>query len=396
MKKFVYLASVCTLLLSCQAVTSMWTPPTSTPFPTETQLPDPRPIASETPVLTPTASPSPESPSTGSASSSKLAGHINPLTGLTVNSPALLERRPLLVKVSNLPRNIRPQWGLSLADHVYEYYTEEGTTRFAAVFYGQDADIVGPIRSARFFDDQLVSMYKANFAFGSADYRVRDRLFKQPYADRLVIESACPPMCRYEPNGANALVTNTADLSNYITKKKVKGGNGSQNLDGLAFDGQPPAGGNPVNRVYVRYSSAIYNRWDYDQASQKYLRFSDKDDDLQNGQNESYVPLIDRATNQQISTDNLLLLYTKHEYFSRTPEIVDISLADSGKAVLFRNGQVFQLTWKRAARDTLFTLVDVAGQVLALKPGNTFIEVVGLSTTLAQNGAEWRFTFQIP
>jgi Protein of unknown function (DUF3048) N-terminal domain len=51
------------------------------------------------------------------------------------------------VSVSNLPRNVRPQWGFSLAGHVYEYYTEEGTTRFAAVFYGQNATIIWSARS---------------------------------------------------------------------------------------------------------------------------------------------------------------------------------------------------------------------------------------------------------
>ena len=45
----------------------------------------------------------------------------------------------------NLPRNHRPKYGLSAADLVYEYYTEAGTTRFIALFYGQDAETVGPI-----------------------------------------------------------------------------------------------------------------------------------------------------------------------------------------------------------------------------------------------------------
>ena len=396
MKKFLPLALLCALLISCQMTIPFLGTPTQTPTATETLPPKPKRIVSSTPDLAPTPAATPaEYPAEGFGPSN-FPADVDPLTGLGVQNPALLDRRPLIVKVSNLPRNVRPQWGLSLADHVYEYYTEEGTTRFAAVFYGQDASRVGPIRSARFVDDHLVSMYKANFAFGSADYRVRDRLFKQDYASRLVIETACPPMCRYEPKGANHLVTNTTDLTDYINKKKVKGGNSRQNLDGLMFKRQPFSNGAPADHVYVRYSAAIYNRWDYDQGTRKYLRFSDQADDLENGKNESYAPLMDRLTNQQISADNLLVIYVTHKYYSRTPEIVDIMLTGSGKATLFRNGQAFQVTWQRQALDTLIQLSGADGQPVPLKPGTTFIEIVGTSTKSDQNAADWRFTFQIP
>ena len=86
---------------------------------------------------------------------------VNPLTGLEVASPEKLERRPLLIKVSNFPRGNRPQWGLSLADLVFEHYTEAGSTRFSALFFGSDSERVGPIRSARFFDVELMRMYNA-------------------------------------------------------------------------------------------------------------------------------------------------------------------------------------------------------------------------------------------
>ena len=83
--------------------------------------------------------------------------------------------------MSNLPRAVRPQSGLSRADIVYEYYTEEGTTRFIAIYYGRDAEQVGSIRSARFFDEHIIRMYRGLFVFGSADQRVRDRLYNSDF-----------------------------------------------------------------------------------------------------------------------------------------------------------------------------------------------------------------------
>ena len=56
---------------------------------------------------------------------------INPLTGEKVDDPAILERRPILSKISNFPAGTgRPHAGLSYADVVFEYYIGEYMNRF--------------------------------------------------------------------------------------------------------------------------------------------------------------------------------------------------------------------------------------------------------------------------
>ncbi len=234
--KRILVASLCMSLLLAGCGSGLLAGPTATATPIP---PTPTPQATATATLVPT----PLYPPEGLGPSNFPAG-VNPLTGQKVSDPALLERRPLLVKVSNLPRTIRPQWGLSLADIVFEYYTEEGGTRFAALFYGNDASIVGPIRSARFIDAHLIRGYKAAFAFGSAYSRVLSRLYSAEFADRLVVEGPSSPLTRHDPNGMNDLVVNTAELSAFITARGVE--NGRQNLDGMFFKLEAPAGGQPV------------------------------------------------------------------------------------------------------------------------------------------------------
>jgi hypothetical protein len=369
--------------------------PTNTPTATATatETPTPTPTETATPTVTPT--PTLDFPA-GGYGPSNFPDNVNPLTGLKVEDPALLERRPLMVKVANLPRGYRPQWGLSLADHVYEYYTEAGTTRFSAIFLGNDAEMVGPIRSARFFDHRLMQMYRPILAFGSADYRIRNLMFSQDYANRLVIETHCPPMCRFEPNDRDYLMTDTAALTEWINQKRVPGGNGRQNLDGLHFDYNLNAQGKPANQVYIRYSNAIYNRWDYDFRTGKYLRYADTRDDTGGGL-EVYAPLTDRLTGESITADNVVVLYITHQYVSTKPEIIDIIASGPGKAYLFRYGEMFELTWQRKAIDQIITLVGPDGEPFPLKPGNTWFEVVGSSTEMTQQGdSTWRFRFSIP
>src|SRR5215213_5000127 len=62
---------------------------------------------------------------------------INPLTGLPVADPSLLQLPAILVSISHFPVTARPQAGLSFGPFVFEIYITEGATRFLTTFYGQ-------------------------------------------------------------------------------------------------------------------------------------------------------------------------------------------------------------------------------------------------------------------
>jgi hypothetical protein len=383
MKKFLYVFVFLSIALAACGPAAPVVSPTSTEIPIATETSTSAPTA--TPTLQPTISYPPEG-----YGPSSFPSDVDPLTGLTVANPALLDRRPMVIKVSNLPRDVRPQWGLSLADIVFEYYTEEGSTRFAAVFYGNDAEMVGSIRSGRFIDAHLVRGYKAIFAFGYAYVAEMDRYLNSEFADRLVVEGPDVPLTRYDPNGYNYLVVNTADLSAYATSKGIE--NGRQNLDGMSFKLESPAGGQSGKQVIVRYSGSIYNRWDYDPTTGKYLRFSDTLDDF-NAQNEKYAQLTDRLTNQPIAFDNVVVLYVTHDLYS--PGIYDILLSGSGDGYAFRDGQAYQVKWQRNNTDVV-SLTNPDGTPFPFKPGTTWFEVVGVNSTVTQNDQGWRFTHQMP
>ena len=386
MKKFLFVLVFLSVVLSACGLLPAATP-TNTPAPTETptSTKTPTPL----PTNTPTLSPTPLYPVEGYGPSN-FPSDVDPLTGLKVTNPALLQRRPMVIKVQNLPRNGRPQWGLSLADIVFEYYTEEGTTRFAAIYLGNDASMVGPIRSGRFIDADIVRGYKAMFAFGSAYVAEMRRFVNSDFANRLVIEGANTPLTRYDPNGFDYLMVNTADLNAYTTRIDL---NAPQNLNNMVFKLPASAGGQPVTQVYVRFSGAIYNRWDYDPTSGTYLRFSDTVNANNGITAEQYAQLTDRLTNQPIAFDNVVVLYVNHELYS--PNIYDIQLIGTGDAYAFRDGQAYKVKWVRNATDVV-SLTNPDGTPFAFKPGTTCFEVVGLKSTLTQTAQSWRFTHFMP
>ena len=361
--------------------------PESSPQPT--QLPSP------TPTL---ALPAFEMPV--SVGPSSFPDDVNPLTGLKVANPDLLNRRPLAIKITNFPRRVRPQSGLMQADQVFEYYIEMGLTRFIAVFYGNDVDRVGPVRSGRFFDEHIVRMYNAIFAFASADRRVLDVWLDSDLVTRLVLPRPdnCPPLCR-DPNNKdyNNLYTNTAQLGLYALY------NGSDNdryeLNGTRFQTLVPWGGRPMEQVFVRYSRMDYNMWQYNAGTGLFERFQEAADD--NGNGEKYAALFDTYTDEAVAAANVIVLFVPHEEFvkSSDTEVIKINLQGAGIGYAFRDGQMYEITWARPEVDSplqFYRSGRGAGAVFPLKPGNTFFQVVGVTTDAVEGDDFMRFMFAIP
>lgn len=367
----------------------------SPPTPTALQPVEATATATATPTeVPPTPTPTPAYPAEGYGPSN-FPTNVNPLTGLEVKDPEILNRRPVLVKVQNLPRADRPQWGVSQADIVYEYYTEYGTTRFAALFYGQDAEQVAPIRSARHFDINLIRGYKAMFIFGSAYEGVYNRLISSEFANRLMLEGSntAGVIYRYDPNGKNYEMADTTKVNAYTQTMGIN--NDRQNLDGMFFQMSPPAGGSTADSVFVRFSGAIYNRWDYDSKTGQYLRFSDADDAL-GGKPETYEQLIDRANENPISADNVVMVYVRHNEIDPRPnvEVLDVSLLGTGTAYILRDGKMYEATWSRPNDNSVLTLLDADGSPFPFKPGQTWIEIMAYNTTLKEeDNNTYRFTF---
>jgi hypothetical protein len=396
------------LLVSCGKRSST---PTVISLPTQlplssTMTPSPSPTDTATATLTPTATETPlptDTPTPVAYGPSDFPSNVDPLTGLVVSDPTLLDRRPIAVKVNIVPRSSnRPPWGLSYADIVFDYYHNDGYSRFHAIFLGNDASLVGPIRSGRLLDYDLVHMYQSIFAYGSADILINQRLLNSDFSNRLILEgyfSYCPPtaaipLCRYEPNTYDFLLGSTADLSVHISSLGVS--NGRQNLDGMSFNAQAPTGGTRGEVIYVRYSGDNYTRWNYDAASGQYLRFQDNVYDT--GQGEDYAPLTDRLNDQQLTASNVVVVFARHEYFQQPPnEIIDILLSGSGTAYAFRDGQMYQVQWSRPTINSVLSLSYADGSPFTFKPGSTWFQVVGVSSqaTNPEEGA-WRFTFSLP
>jgi hypothetical protein len=327
---------------------------------------------------------------------------LNPLTGLPPTDPALMNRRPLAIKVANYPRYNRPQYGLTLADNIYEYYIEGGLTRFIAVFYGNNSEWVGPVRSGRYFDEHIQRMYHAFLVFKFADPRVETHLeTTADVAPFLVVPSigSCPPF-RLKPDrdieAYNNSYFNTLLWEDCVAKNGLE--NERQRIRNGFFSEMAPTAELRGTQMYTYYSADSYNYWDYDPKTKQYTRYQELSDN-RNGKPESYDVLIDAATGEAVHAANVVFMLVHHNFsntFDEEDEVYQIDLTDTGEAYVFRDGVGIPARWIRTNTDQPPLLTTLNGVPLYLRPGITFYEVIGAASYVDQDGGEWNFHHSTP
>ena len=336
----------------------------------------------------------------------------NPLTGLVPSDPSQLDRRPLAIKISNYPRAIRPQFGLNEADTVFEYYIEWLNTRFIGIFYGMDARQIGPVRSGRYFDEHITRMYHAYYVFNYADPREFNYFLGGDMQKYVVVPGygKCPPFFQFK---VSSLIIDVRHYETYFDSTRfndcvgaVGGDNSRQNLRGSFFTSGVPAGGYPVDRIFTHYSRCDYNYWEYDPESGRYLRYQEVSriqtaahlEDCSDNP-ETYAPLTDALNKQQVATDNVVELFVSHTFANENEqqdEIYHINLVDSGSAFVFRDGFAYPARWMRSDIEQPLLLTTPSGAPIYFKPGTTFYQVIGETSSDWSEGTDWHFEFHTP
>ena len=324
----------------------------------------------------------------------------NPLTGLPISDPSTFQHRPFAVKIANSPDYIRPQSGLSLADVAYEYYIEWGDTRFIAVFYSNNPVMIGPVRSGRYFDEHITRMYHAFLVFKSADPRELSYLKESDLKDFLVIVGfgGCSPYFTgpYQRDSYNNQFFDSTKWGECAAKKGVD--NSPQTINGGFFAEEPPQSPLSAARIYSSYSDYSYNYWSYEPTARQYFRFQEAND-LVDGGKEAYTPLSDAQTGLPVTAENVVVLLIPHIYansYNAADQVFNIDLLDYGNAYVFRDGLAIPAIWHRTLPDQPLLLTHLNGDPVFLRPGKTFYQVMGLNSTLTQDGTDWRFVFKTP
>ena len=264
------------------------------------------------------------------------------------------------------------------------------------MYYGKNAPKVGPIRSARLVDAQLTQLYQGILGYAGADFYNVYPVINRDLGNRAfsVSNATCPALCDDGPHSVFSVFANTDLLSKYAQERT---GSFYQKPDfrGMYFSSKKPELGLLADQITIRYNAYNLSQWQYDSASQSYWVWMESVD---TNNNLTMVPLTDRLTDIQLSFSNLIVVFAKYNQFAPTLHNIELWYnIDGNRAVLFRDGEAIEAIWKTPEKNLSIEFLTIDQQPLPLKPGNSWITIVGLNSTLQQTTlGQWETQFKLP
>jgi hypothetical protein len=286
-----------------------------------------------------------------------------PLTGLPITDPAAATRVALAVKIDNHPASF-PQTGLNKADIVFEENVES-LTRFAAVFHSQGSDPVGPIRSGRTQDiDILKSFSQPLFAWSGGNYRVT----KVVNASDMVNVGYSASRGKggyYREKTMKAPHNLYAKTSNLWTLAPVGAVAPKPQFLYRSDSDAKPSTSTAIDGAKVSmYNVRVY--WKWDAATGNFLRSSE---------NTKRVLEPHMADDGQVNAKNVVTLYVTYVRSKADRKSPNALTTGKGTGFVMTDGGIIPITWLRGNAKVPFTLIDANNQYVRLTPGRTWVEL---------------------
>lgn len=315
------------------------------------------------PTVTPTATAVAPVTSVRALPPEPAAQAVWPLTG--VASAKIVKRPTLSVKIEN-SSDARPQTGLEDADMVWEEVVEGGITRYIAMFNSTLPKEMGPVRSVRPMDANIIAPFGGMLAYSGG---------QRPFIDRVInagIQSVVPTVAG---GGFYRIGTRPAPHNMYASPKDVlaRSAKGHKAAPGTQFDyADSVAGataatqGKAAKTLAVTLTPIGHPTWHWDAKSSTFLR------------SEGATPAVS-AAGKRFSATNVVVLRvpletTRYHDPIGTP-VPETMVIGSGKALVATGGKAVEAKWSKKSTKSQFVLT-VGGKKVELAPGKTWFELM--------------------
>ena len=308
-----------------------------------------------------------------------------------LNGAKYSNHRPLGIMVEN-HEEARPQSGLSGADVIYEAVAEGGITRFLAMYYCQDGGIIGPVRSARTYFIDFVSEYgdyplyahvgganqpgPANAISQISDYGWTS------YNDLNQFSISAPTFLRDEDRLGHPVATEHTMYSSVnklwgfaaktrkLTNVDEDGKSWDTNFVQYKFTDDISSSQRPTSQsIHLEFWNNVdyYVDWKYDPNTNSYKRVN------------GGKPHSDLNNKKQLDAKNVVILLMResnaNDGYENNIHLL-YQTKGSGKAVVFKDGQRIDATWKKANRTARLLLTDSKGSEVKFNRGLVWFEIL--------------------
>ena len=299
---------------------------------------------------------------------------MSPFTGLEL-SPELWLKRPRRVIAFKVDNNLnaRPQSGLQEADTVMEILVEGGMTRFLAFYMDKTSSYVGPIRSARPTDPNLVRPYGGILVVSGATAGLIPAI--RELGVPVLEEVSAPTMFRIANRKAPHNLYADTELVRKVVDEK-----------GMAFNAPPypiySFGNNQENwsqgaqRIIVKYSEFTTIVWKLDGS--QYSRFII--DGYSDNKDEAVAHnFITRDGYKDILQSETIVVIQGPIYVDEATTLPSVLTVGVGPVYVFNNGKYIEGTWRRSDIDQPFSLFDENQNQISIPPSTQWVHIMPMS-----------------
>ncbi|MFE3946831.1 DUF3048 domain-containing protein [Streptomyces sp. NPDC059118] len=274
----------------------------------------------------------------------------------TAPTPSGTRAHVLAVKIDNVGP-ARPQTGLDKADIIYVEQVEAGLSRMMAVYSSALPPVVGPVRSARETDLELLRQFdRPTLAFSGAQAKLLPAIAEAPL-DPLPPEKDPGAYFRADDRAA----PHNLFLRPGRTPHATTGVNAAEDI-GLRFAAAVPGGRAVADRT-VRYPAARFTfTWSAERG--RWLVSMDGTPALTAG-----GARLDAA---DVVVQNVTVrpsLY-RDRWGSTSPYTETVG---SGSAVVLRDGKEYDVRWSRPSADSSTSFTTADGERMTFAPGQVWI-----------------------
>ena len=280
-----------------------------------------------------------------------------PLTGAQAPDESVLGRPALVVKIDNHPKS-RPQWGLNQADIVFEENVEQ-LTRFAAVYHSQGSDPVGPIRSGRLQDINLLASFNGPlFAWSGGNAQVSAAIRKSTMVD--LSHSSANEAGGFRRESSRVAPHNlVAETSKLWTLAPADAIPPVPQFEYRADGETVPTDSKPAGAVKISMDG-VDIMWEWSPENLTFVRSQD---------DKPHVDMQD----VRINAPNVVVVSVVYTKSGSSPVAKSVG---SGEVWVYTAGKLIQGSWERLDPLKPFVFKDTKGAVIKLTPGRTWVEVI--------------------
>jgi len=313
-------------------------------------------------AVTPTTTEAPASST--STTTTVPIGPRAPLTALPVGDrEEVLDQAAIMVKISNNDRaSLDALVGIEQADVVIEERIEDRATRFAAIFHSRRPTLVGPVRSGRPADiDLMANLGTPLLVFSGAFPTVlRDIVDFAGDGGAVLVVDDGTGVNLFRDDDYRRPDNLFADLAFVFEKFGDDAGAAVPIFEYLDVESSQAPNPLPGDGFTVEGRDTVSFVWD---PSRGYVRVQDGVEHV----TREGIPLV---------TDNLVVMETVYTPSSYDPRNVDAHTTGSGPVAVMSGGQRWEGTWQRESPTDPYTFVDADGEPILLTPGRTWLTLV--------------------